>query len=280
MIPHERPKAGPWQSVFCHYFVLYFNSVEGAELIGEILRKRREELGIDLREVANTLRIQYEYLKSLENNALEKLPPQVYTRGYIREYARFLNVDPEPLLNEYAEGWVKTEEVEPVPPQPAKRKPALPRFAVFGFVIVAAISIAAISLLRNRVPPSGPARESGQIAPAETPRVPLVAAEKSKTQISHPDAYSRYVLNAVCSDASWLRVQTGEGKIEETLMKPGEMRKWTSQKGFDIKLGNAGGVKLVLNGRDLGTLGEKGRVVRLSLPQEDPLKASVDTDNR
>ncbi len=249
-------------------------------MIGETLRKRREELGIDLKQVANTLRIQYEYLKSLENNALEKLPPQVYTRGYIREYARFLNVDPEPLLNEYAEGGVKEEEVEPVPPEPVKRKPALPRFAVFGLVIIALVSVAAVSFLRNRAPSRGPARESGQTAPAEISPVPLVAAQKSKTPVLHPNARSRYVLNVVCSDASWLRVQTGEGRSEEALMKPGETREWTSQKGFDIKLGNAGGVKLVLNGRDLGTLGEKGRVVRLSLPQENPSEASVSTDNR
>ena len=254
--------------------MLYFSSVNGAELIGEILRKRREELGIDLKQVANTLRIQHEYLKSLENNALEKLPPQVYTRGYIREYARFLNVDPKPLLDKYSEGEERPEEAEPVPPEPVERKLAVPRRAVVVLIIIAVFSVVAVFLFRGRVAAPKPGREYSQVAPAQVSPIPLVAVNKNKVLPSRPNAQSRYVLNVICSEASWLRVQTVEGKSEEALMRPGETREWTSQEGFDIKLGNAGGVKLVLNGKDLGTLGEKGRVVRLRLPQENPLNAS------
>jgi cytoskeleton protein RodZ len=53
-------------------------------LVGEILKKRREELGRDLREISNYLKIRYDYLKALEDGDIEKLPAEVYIRGYIQ----------------------------------------------------------------------------------------------------------------------------------------------------------------------------------------------------
>ena len=77
-------------------------------MVGETLKKKREELGLDLKEVAHNLRIQYGYLKAIENNEVKKLPPDVYTRAYIREYAKFLTIDSEPLLDEYVRQQVDT----------------------------------------------------------------------------------------------------------------------------------------------------------------------------
>ena len=62
-------------------------------------------------------------------------------------------------------------------------------------------------------------------------------------------------------------------------MRPGDSKKWSSQKGFDLKIGNAGGVKLVLNGKDLGAPGAKGQVLKLRLPKDETSKPYV-ADNR
>jgi cytoskeletal protein RodZ len=234
-------------------------------LIGEKLKKRREELGIDLKEVANTLRIHYEYLKWIENNDLEKLPAEVYTRGYIREYARFLNVDPDPLLDEHAKSKAEPEEEIPaVPPAPIKRNFDIPRSAIIAGVIVIAIILVAIGFfLGGSVSSPGPANEPDSAAAVKTNPLPAAAVSVKE------NAQARYVLKVIADETSWLRVQTGEGKSEEVLMQPGETKEWTSQNGFDIKLGNAGGVKLIFNGKDLGILGEKGRVVRLRLARDE-----------
>lgn len=262
-------------------------------MIGDILRKKREELGLDLKEVAHSLRIQYEYLKALENNSLEKLPPAVYTRGYIREYARFLDVDPEPLVAEYAEGQSKDEErIKPaLTPAPVKKKFSL-RFAVILITLVSALMLAVIIYFPFYIPkspPEPPVRKSehGQAAPLAAPQ-PSPATEHSQTAqlagapkplppaepgMSAPLPVSpkkRYILDAYAIEGTWLRIEMEDGKSEEVLMRPSDTRKWTSQSGFDIKLGNAGGVRLVLNGEDLGTPGEKGQVLRLRLPQDKP----------
>jgi len=70
-------------------------------LVGEVLKKRREELGLDLKEISERTKIRYCYLKALEDEAFEKLPAQVFVRGYIREYARVLGIDPETVIDVY-----------------------------------------------------------------------------------------------------------------------------------------------------------------------------------
>ena len=84
-------------------------------MAGEILKQRREELGLDLREISNTLRIKYSYLKALEDGDMENLPPEVYVKGYIHEYARVLNIDPDPVISSYMQLISQ--------PEPAQGKP-------------------------------------------------------------------------------------------------------------------------------------------------------------
>jgi hypothetical protein len=51
------------------------------------------------------------------------------------------------------------------------------------------------------------------------------------------------------------------------LLQPGETVEWTADEGFDILVGNAGGIEFSLNGDPLGYLGPEGKVVRLKLPE-------------
>ncbi|MDP2157580.1 MAG: helix-turn-helix domain-containing protein, partial [Nitrospirota bacterium] len=67
-------------------------------MAGELLKRRREELGLDLRKTADLLKIKEDYLASIEENLFEKLPVAVYTIGYIRCYATYLHIDPEPII--------------------------------------------------------------------------------------------------------------------------------------------------------------------------------------
>ena len=60
-------------------------------------------MGYNLKEIAKTLRIRSDYLKAIEEGTFEKLPVEVYTKGYIREYAKFLKTDPEIVIKAYIE---------------------------------------------------------------------------------------------------------------------------------------------------------------------------------
>ncbi len=65
------------------------------------LKERRNELGKELKEIAEVTRIKCAYLKSIEEDEFEKLPVEVYTKGYIREYAQFLGIPPDIALEPY-----------------------------------------------------------------------------------------------------------------------------------------------------------------------------------
>jgi len=65
---------------------------------GQILRAERESLGVTVREVADTLNLSMTVVQALEADDYDRLPGVVFARGYIRAYARLLDLDPVPLL--------------------------------------------------------------------------------------------------------------------------------------------------------------------------------------
>jgi len=70
---------------------------------GDLLGRKREALGLGIRQVADDLHITMHYVKALESNAFDKLPGDVFVRGYIRSYANLLHLDPQIIINLYDE---------------------------------------------------------------------------------------------------------------------------------------------------------------------------------
>lgn len=69
--------------------------------LGEKLRKLRTEFRMSLPDVSKATRIQVKYLEFLETGDYEKLPADVYVRGFLRSYARYLNIDEQALVKLY-----------------------------------------------------------------------------------------------------------------------------------------------------------------------------------
>jgi cytoskeleton protein RodZ len=65
---------------------------------GRHLRDARESLGATVREVAESLNLSIAVVQALEADDYARLPGPVFTRGYVRAYARLLRIDPQPLL--------------------------------------------------------------------------------------------------------------------------------------------------------------------------------------
>ncbi|EKD49623.1 MAG: XRE family transcriptional regulator [uncultured bacterium] len=72
--------------------------INSFERVGEILRSKREELGFSLSEIARSVKIREENLHLLEDGYYDKLPADVYARGFIKSYADFLDIDYRKLL--------------------------------------------------------------------------------------------------------------------------------------------------------------------------------------
>lgn len=75
--------------------------VIGFAPLGEVFSDARKAKKLALKDVSNSLRLSIKQIEALENNNFSSLPPAVITRGFIRNYARFLELDAEPLLASY-----------------------------------------------------------------------------------------------------------------------------------------------------------------------------------
>jgi len=232
-------------------------------LIGEVLKKRREELGLDLRAISQTLKIKYAYLKALEDDDLKALPAEVYVKGYIHEYAKILNLDPEPLLDAYNKVILPSQDETTLPSQskPAERKGIrFIYYVLIPFVII--LAIISISRQFNQGPQPTP------------PPIPQIEnkQEKQPEQIEPENIPSpetrQQTLKVHAHDTTWLQIVIDGTQSHELLMKPGDSAQWVAGHSFSLKIGNAGGINILLNGKDIGNLGEKGQVVKINLPAD------------
>lgn len=73
----------------------------GGRSLGQTLRAAREAKGWDLARAERETRIRTRYLTALEQGDYRDLPDPVYTRGFVRGYAAYLGLDPDPCLDLY-----------------------------------------------------------------------------------------------------------------------------------------------------------------------------------
>lgn len=70
--------------------------------LGEKLRQAREERGISISEVAEQTRISAHYLESIENDDYRPLPGGIFNKGFVKSYAKFIDIDEQEALQDYA----------------------------------------------------------------------------------------------------------------------------------------------------------------------------------
>ncbi len=92
--------------------------------IGAQLRQERLGLGLAIEDIARETRIPSRHLEAIEANDFESLPSLIFTRNFVRQFALFLKLDPEPLLAQ-----LPTQDEAPVilPDPPARPRSAYHR---------------------------------------------------------------------------------------------------------------------------------------------------------
>lgn len=105
---------------------------------GQRLRSEREALGVSLREVADTLNLSINVVQALEDDDYDQLPGAVFTRGYVRAYARLMDLDPAQLLERLPSPDGKTVPVsgEPEFAEWIRRRPGLVLGALGSVVLL------------------------------------------------------------------------------------------------------------------------------------------------
>ena len=239
--------------------------------LGEEFRSAREARGLSLSDVAERLHIRSVYLAAIEDEDWKAIGAPVYVRGFMRTYARFLGLDAEDAVARFAALTPAT------PATAAPRAEERPRerersgdrsspsiVAILAVLVaigvVAYVSYAYVQYRTGNGTPvavaSGPpatsevpVADASPEAPAAATPLPLVAHHATKRGI-----------HVSVTQTSWVRVAIDGTVVAEGTYPAGTAKSFTGHIA-DVRVGNAGGVAVIVDGRPVGKLGHSGDVV-------------------
>jgi cytoskeletal protein RodZ len=254
---------------------------------GEELRREREIRGISLKEIADATKISKRFLDAIERNDHRILPAPVFTRGFVREYAKYLGLNADEMVNRYnyaaagddrIEKSAHLERLVAPPPPPVKEKP----FKVSGIppwyaridrnVIVTAIIIIALAVLgywavRSKRERSAAAREEAQTVTTATTHTAPKAAATATTASTPPEAMNSAAdqtlhLVVEATGRSWIVLEADGKTVFNDEMRKGERATYDAKERFRFRtIGNAGGIAMTLNDVTIPPFGGDGDVV-------------------
>ncbi len=226
------------------------------ESIGLTLQQARQKRRLKLETIGKKTKISIRYLKALEAEDWDAFPAPTYVQAFLRNYANFLNLDSDELVREYKkylEITAKIPVTKRLIPKRIRKPFALLRNLVFSppaggskirpkrlTIFPVAISIMVLIIW------------GGWFLFFRSPSPPVIkVTEEKKTTL---------ILSVTAIEEVWVGI-TVDGKEEaQELLQAGDFRTWEAEGSLKIRVGNAGGIELELNGKPLEPLGERGQV--------------------
>jgi cytoskeletal protein RodZ len=242
--------------------------------LGDEFRAAREARHLSLSDVSEQIHIRSVYLQCIESEDWSSIAAPVYVRGFVRTYARFLGLDAESAVERVNAlmGEAAAKPAEPVPVKAAKpvrvREPGAKgspspwlwlalgaAVAVLGYVGYQFVAYQASGGSSGVAADASPAAGPQAAAPAPAGSAGTVAAAPTPK----PEKPTSTLVVSI-TQTSWLLVKVDGAQIIEGIFPPGTIKKFHGKSAV-IRAGNAGGVDLTVNGKDLGPLGASGSVV-------------------
>lgn len=251
--------------------------------VGVTLRNQRETLGRSLEEIAQELCVMPSYLRAIEADDIARLPGVFFYKSFVRQYAGVLGINPATLqaevnaLSAAADPDTAVAENPIRVPDPivqagnnldfSNRKLTGPVAALIGAMIAGSVFYSWWKAPASASPATAPAvvAQSTPPPPVQSAVEPAPAAESNEptlnvTTTTGEDGVRRLELNLSASETTWLSI-TSEGKqIFSGVLHPEETKTLSGLEVARLKVGNAGGLNVQWNGKEIGPLGEKGQV--------------------
>lgn len=254
---------------------------KAATQLGEMLKAAREERGLTLEDVERDTYIRKYLLEALEQNKTELFPSPIIARGLIRNYAKYLKLNPIEALTLYDGKGVIPVKGQRLTPDGIEfmNLSMAPRsiinwellFSVFLFFMVigagyliygSVIEPGAVTATPTKTPRiEGITEDSAILLPTVTPLPTDTPTPLPPTATSTPIIYTGVTVELVLKQASWVQILADDIKIFEGILQPGDRPSWTGQKRVAIRAGNGGGVEVIVNGISRGLMGAEGQVV-------------------
>lgn len=262
-------------------------------MVGEVLRAERERLQLTIHDIEEATSIRALYIESIENGNYDKLPGDVYTKGFIKNYATFLNLDAESLVKQFVEERTpeptaeeitaddknnankkveKTQEIptEKIDPPKLRRRHSRSDSGVSSGLIAAVVLIAAIAGGAwyfftssdgeiadgdNKPKIEEPVKEEGILPPGQ-----VVEEQKPNAVAAASNNQSGVNIQARFTGDCWTEVTVDGVIVYEDVVSAGQTLSWSGKNNVVVRVGNAGAVDITENGKNVGQLGAIGEV--------------------
>ena len=251
---------------------------------GEHLKREREMRGVSLNEISAATRISTRFLEAIENDRWNELPGGAFNRGFIRSIARFLGLDEDSLVAEYALDTSGNANVREAP-QLVKAGPELAtdsrggsdtpraagsrtagapflRFASDGHVSPALTlprhQPQPLALASPNVPPSVASQTKAQPGPAS-----------ANSQASDPAPGGTLTLNIGIEKPGYLKVVADGQTVFHERVRAGYSHSFEARNTLEIFSSRASGVRLSLNGQSVPFPPTPGKMARIELTKND-----------
>lgn len=224
--------------------------------IGDTLAEARRQAGLTVTQVSQRTRIRESILRAIEQNDFSPCGGDFYARGHIRSIAKVVGVDPVPLVREYdAEhgppGSISAADIfEPATPirirQP-RRIFGLGRvMAVFLLAVIGAAAYYLVALRHNSHTTATPA---ATVRPVVKPTLKPTPKPTVSPVVHHPSTPEAVIVLTAHQDC-WVGLTSASGaQIFQGIIPAGESRTWREPHSFSIRIGNPGGIALIVNGK-------------------------------
>ena len=257
--------------------------------VGEILRGAREGQGRTMAEIAEELCITRRYLQALECDDLSNLPGTFFYKSFVKQYAAILGV-PERELQPGLDA-IAAEADPPLPGQTgvenAGRSSPAPirvldplveasnryfsnRKIGIPMAALAAVLLACTGFYNwwNQPPSQARASRTQPAPPARTVASRTAPAGATVNMSTTPDGVDHVVLNLSATERTWLSITSDGKQIFSGELQPSQTKTLTAPDAAQMKVGNAGGLAVRLNGREIGPLGGRGQVRTILFTQD------------
>jgi cytoskeleton protein RodZ len=254
---------------------------------GEHLKREREMRGVSLEEISAATRISTRFLEALENDHWDQLPGGVFNRGFIRSVARFLGLDEDNLVAEYALETKNRPEAGVIPDPPIEMRrnwgPAIVAFGLvaallaggwfiysqYGAQIAARFHRTHTALPASTAAPPASHEVASARPPGVTPAALSAPAVRDPASAAAPSARAALELKIEAGKPADLKVVADGRTVYDGHVEPGNVMRFDARDSLEISTNESSALLLELNGQTVAPIGLPGQSGSIKLTQRD-----------
>ena len=235
---------------------------------GSYLQTIRLEKKISLEKISAQTRIGLENLLLIEQEDHERLPAAVFVKGFLRSYATAIGADGDEVVRRYESRLDVLDKIAESEAAKGRQtrgiwwKLLIALAALFCIIV---LSIYAIAFFRDHTRSELPIEKKTVVTTNST-------VDKTNQKVNEADTLSsevvsqKFTLQVTALEDTWLKVIIDEKESTEYSLTSGERIELEATSGYNLLIGNAGGLKIKLNDKPVPISGKSGQVVTLYLP--------------